>query len=393
MTNRSPLPLTVQRYEELALSTDQRPQDGLAFPLLGLFGEAGSLLSEAKKKHRDAASYAGYEASVVEEVGDVLWYLTTTAAHGGFSLAQVATAALQDSAVPPKGCTAELSFGALQPPHIVRAASHPTPAFEATLLSLASEVGLLVTDFQSEKLKSRSLGLLERLAAILRALIFAASGAGVIIEDAAQANIEKIFDRWPQSKIYPPLFDESFPPTEQLPRKVAIEILEREVAGKKYVFQRCNDLNIGDRLTDNIRKADDYRFHDVFHYAYAAVLGWSPVTRALFRLKRKSNPNIDEAEDGARAILIEEGVASWIFGQAKNLQLFEGLESRGLSLSLLKHVREFVAGYESARCPLWLWEESILQGYAAFRFLKKERRGVVQLDLQERTFSISKNPQ
>jgi NTP pyrophosphatase (non-canonical NTP hydrolase) len=393
MTDGSPLPLTVQQYEELALSTDQRPQDGLAFPLLGLFGEAGSLLSEAKKKHRDAASYAGYEASVVEEVGDVLWYLTTTAAHGGFSLAQVAAAALRDSTVPPKGCATGLSFGALQPAHIVCAASHPTPAFEATLLSLASEVGLLVTDFQSGKLKSRSAGLLERMVAILRALILAASEAGVTIEDAAQANIEKIFDRWPRGKIYPPLFDESFPPTEQLPRNLAIEISEGEVAGKKYVFQRCNNLNIGDRLTDNIRKADDYRFHDVFHYAYAAVLGWSPVTRALFRLKRKSNPSIDEAEDGARAILIEEGVASWIFGQAKNLQLFEGLESRGLSLSLLKHVREFVAGYESARCPLWLWEESILQGYTAFRFLKKERRGVVRLDLQARTFSISKSSQ
>jgi hypothetical protein len=52
-----------------------------------------------------------------------------------------------------------------------------------------------------------------------------------------------------------------------------------------------------------------------------------------------------------------------------------------LSLSLLKHVRQFVEGYESARCPLWLWEEAILQGYAAFRFLRKERRGLLKLDL------------
>lgn len=132
MTDGSPLPLTVQQYEELALSTDQRPQDGLAFPLLGLFGETGSLLSEAKKKRRNAASHAGYQASVVEEVGDVLWYLATTAAHGGFSLTQVAAAALEHSIEPPKGCSAGLLFGALQPAHVVRAASHPTPAFAAT---------------------------------------------------------------------------------------------------------------------------------------------------------------------------------------------------------------------------------------------------------------------
>jgi hypothetical protein len=123
------------------------------------------------------------------------------------------------------------------------------------------------------------------------------------------------------------------------------------------------------------------------------VLGWSPVTRAMLRLKRKSNPGIDEAEDGGRAILIEEGVASWIFGQAKKLLFFEGLQPRELSLSLLKHVRQFVAGYESARCPLWLWEESILQGYTAFRFLRTHRRGLVHLDLQSRTFSISELPQ
>ena len=42
-------------------------------------------------------------------------------------------------------------------------------------------------------------------------------------------------------------------------------------------------------------------FHDVFHLAYAAVLGWSPTTRALLKIKRKSRPEIDENEDGARA--------------------------------------------------------------------------------------------
>jgi hypothetical protein len=61
-------PLTVQAYQEQALGADRLPAANLAFPLLGLFGEAGSLLSEAKKKHRDAVSYIGYEAAVVEEL-------------------------------------------------------------------------------------------------------------------------------------------------------------------------------------------------------------------------------------------------------------------------------------------------------------------------------------
>ncbi|MFX5960858.1 pyrophosphatase, partial [Acinetobacter baumannii] len=90
------------------------------------------------------------------------------------------------------------------------------------------------------------------------------------------------------------LFDEAFPDEERLPRALTIDIFERTGGNdRRYVVQRCNGIFIGDRLTDNIMKPDDYRFHDAFHYAYAAVLGWSPVTRALFRLKRKSEARVD----------------------------------------------------------------------------------------------------
>jgi NTP pyrophosphatase (non-canonical NTP hydrolase) len=74
-------PLTIESYAAQALTTDQRSDSGsLTFPLLGLFGETGSLLSEVKKKQRDRASYVGYAGAVVEELGDVLWYLTVIGA-------------------------------------------------------------------------------------------------------------------------------------------------------------------------------------------------------------------------------------------------------------------------------------------------------------------------
>jgi NTP pyrophosphatase (non-canonical NTP hydrolase) len=83
-------PLTVEEYAAQALTTDQRSDSGsLTFPLLGLFGETGSLLSEVKKKHRDRASYVGYAGAVVEELGDVLWYLTAVAARGGLTLTEI----------------------------------------------------------------------------------------------------------------------------------------------------------------------------------------------------------------------------------------------------------------------------------------------------------------
>ena len=87
---------------------------------------------------------------------------------------------------------------------------------------------------------------------------------------------------------------------------------------------RLNGVFVGDPLTDNIRDPDGYRFHDVFHFAHAAILHWSPTFRALLKQKRKSNPKVDEAQDGGRAIVVEEGLTAWVFARAKELNYFEG---------------------------------------------------------------------
>jgi NTP pyrophosphatase (non-canonical NTP hydrolase) len=303
-------PLTIAEYAAQALITDQRSDHGsLTFPLLGLFGETGSRLSEVKKKQRDRASYIGHAGAVVEELGDVLWYLTAVAARGGLDLETIMAAAVDGGAGARQG---RLTLAGLQPA-IMRRSAEPTAEFEHTLLRLAGEVGLLVADHEAARLAD-PIALADRLATIARALIQAANEAGVTIEAAAVKNLAKIFDRWPRERVYPEPLDSGAEPEEQLPRELHVEIFERQVRGQTYVYQRCNGVNLGNRLTDNAMRADDYRFHDVFHFAYVAVLAWSPVIRALFQLKRKSTPKIDEAQDGARAILIEEGITTWIFG-------------------------------------------------------------------------------
>ena len=385
-------PLTIEEYAAQALTTDQRRDGGsLEFPLLGLVGETGSLLSEVKKKQRDRASYVGYAGAVVEELGDVLWYLNTVAARGGLTLKQIAAGLVQNDPQGKPVSDSALSFASLQP-EIMPRSVEPTVAFEHTLLRLAGEVGLLVIDQEAGNLTHNSAVLASRLGAITRTLIQAANEAGVTLEAAAVKNLAKIFDRWPRERMYPEPLDYAAEPEERLPRELYVEIFERQVRSQTYVFQRCNNINIGDRLTDNAMMEDDYRFHDVFHFAYVAVLSWSPVVRSLFRLKRKSTPQIDEAQDGARAKLIEEGVTTWIFGQAIELDFFAGLKPGDLPLDLLKHVRQFVAGYEADQCPLWLWEEAILEGYAAFRFLRQHRRGRIHIDMMNRRLSIETLP-
>lgn len=388
----SPMALSISQYQQLSRATDRTiGKDGgrLDFPMLGLFGEIGSLLSELKKKQRDTVSYNGYEESVVEELGDVLWYFSDLATRAGISLSESARQIHRGSDLNGRknGPSRDIKFAVLQPALKVTGPG-AQDAFEATLLRLAGEAGKLVADFSAGRIEAKSALLGTHMSAIFRALIDAATEAHVSLATAAHRNLGKIFDRWPTKRIYPALFDAGDDPAEQLPRRIEMQIFERTVSNQTYVFLRCNGINIGDRLTDNKLEKDDYRFHDVFHLANAAILGWSPVMRALFRFKRKSRPKLDEAEDGARAILIEEGVSTWVFNHATRLNDFANLTS--LDYGLLKAVRELVKGYEAERCPLWLWEESILKGYGVFRALRKHRGGTVVADLKKRTLIFKK---
>lgn len=377
-------PLTLSSYQRHAQQTDQRRSidSGLAFPLLGLFGETGSLLSEVKKKQRDPVSYIGYQESVREELGDVLWYLSALSDRAQLSLSELAVNLDRTLANWHSADEERLTFQAIEEAS-GGPASSPSLAFERTLLRLAAEVGLLMTDHNAGRLDQNRSALKGRLIAIFRTLRQAAHEAGITLEEAACANLKKISDRWPPSRIPQPLFDCDFPIHEQLPRLIVVDIAEIEINCRKMARLIHDGQPLGDPLTDNRSDDDDYRFHDVFHLAYAAHLGWSPMLRRMLKVKRKSDPLIDEIQDGARAILIEEGITTWIFNHAQRLKLFSEMAS--LDYGLLKSIRRFVSGYEAEACPLWLWEEAILQGYSVFRAVCKHRGGRVTANLNDRS--------
>jgi hypothetical protein len=95
----------------------------------------------------------------------------------------------------------------------------------------------------------------------------------------------------------------------------------------------------------------------------------------LIKHKRKSDPQMDEAQDSGRAIVVEEGLSTWIFSRAKLLKFFDG--QGNVSFDLLKTVGQFVQGYEVESCPLKLWEDAILQGYEVFRQIRSNNGGFV----------------
>jgi NTP pyrophosphatase (non-canonical NTP hydrolase) len=367
-------------YQEAAARTDQNRRggmEGLAFPLLGLFGEVGTLLSALKKKQRDRNSYVGYSETVIEEFGDVLWYFSNIASRASLRMSEIARQAFDD--LPRKN---EFQQDQTRSPD--------SPEFEAAVIALAGKAGLFLNEFSAGRIGKDRDFLSGHLAKIFCALVLAAAVAEVDLEQAARNNIRKINSRWPRTRRYAPLFDTDFSETEQLPRKIEMHIVETRIGGKTCVIQLCNGIEIGSCLTDNKIVEDDYRFHDVFHLAYAAVLGWSPCLRALLKVKRKSKPEVDEAQDGARAALIEEGVSTLVFQHAVRLNYFDSLTS--LDYPLLKAVHDFVSGYEVDQCPLWQWEKAILDGFEVFRRVRNHRRGIVIADLLERSITFQAHP-
>jgi len=351
----------LQEFAERAAKTDRfaGKDDHAALLAAGLIGEAGSVVAELKKARRERDAYPVYRERMVEEVGDFLWYFVR--------LAEVVAPHVLDELQAPLEC--------------VRPAEHE-PQLTAHL-----EFGAAVGEVLAAISSSRHGDIDERLRRLWVQLTVISNDASLSLRNAAERNSEKTSSRWPDEKRYVPLFDDNFPVEEQLPRRLQVEFLERSRGGQRVVILRCNEINFGDRLTDNIEDPDGYRFHDIFHFAHAVHLGWSPVVRALMRTKRKSDPKTDEAQDGARAGIIEEAVSAIVFSRAKQLKFFEGLDH--VDLELLKTVREFVEGFEVAPVPLWQWEAAILDGYRVFRALRTGSGGRVTLDIVERRLTYA----
>lgn len=383
-------PLALDAYQQQALFSDRNIRtgaDGLRIPLLGLFGEMGSLLTLPKRQQRETSTY--YRDAITEEFGDVLWYLSNLASRHRISLSALATARGEgDNLRVVNKPIPSLTFLVAQKIPISKYLRMSRPS-EADYFALGGAVGRLMSEFAAGEHWELDRGeFLRHLARTFRLLVRAASNSGISLNFAAYNNLAKTASRWPRNEVFPKPFDEDYEDHEQLPRRIEMYFDERTVNGKTYVSQRCNGINMGDRLTDNRIEQDDYRFHDVFHLAYAAILSWSPVLRALFKVKRKSNPSVDENQDGARAILIEEGIATWIFNHGLAHHHFRYVKN--LDYSLLKAVRRLVLGYEVDRCPLWQWQLAVLEGFKVFRALRRERRGWVIADLTRHSISFSR---
>ena len=178
-------------------------------------------------------------------------------------------------------------------------------------------------------------------------------------------------------------FDANFNETEQLPKYFEVTFKEENNGGQKEVVVLLNGLSrVGDKINDNSYTDDFYRYHDIFHYSFATILGWSPCTRAMMRRKRKSNKIIDEVEDGARATITEEAISLLIFNEAKRKHFFN--HNRKISKTMLKIIKEMTEPFEVKVKTRKEWEYAILKAYEIFRLLMKNRGGKVEFNALEK---------
>ena len=81
-------------YQARARATAVYPGAGanLAYPALGLCGEAGEVAEKVKKTIRDDGGVLGPErrAALAAELGDVLWYVAQVATEAGLDLDEIA---------------------------------------------------------------------------------------------------------------------------------------------------------------------------------------------------------------------------------------------------------------------------------------------------------------
>lgn len=298
--------MKLREYQLEALLTDQVPGNrrdkdgtGIMVPLLGLAGEAGSLLTEYKKWLREGSSYQIFKDRVVEELGDILWYVANIASKEDLDL-----------------------------------------------------------------------------------------------EAVARENLKKAQRRWmppPDEPAHQMLvFDQAFPADERLPRKFRIEFGEEVSPAGVKVKMMMDGKSLGNELTDNAYESDGYRYHDVFHLAYAAVLGWSPVIRKLMNRKRKSDAQVDQVEDGGRATAIEEGISALVFGYANEHAYLEG--ATHVDYGILRTIKQLTSHLEVKDRSEHQWQGAILSGFAAWRQLHHHKKGILVGDLDAQTLEFERLP-
>lgn len=273
-----------------------------------------------------------------------------------------------------------------------RPVADPNQHLIVSLLGLAGEAGELISEYKKHLRDGESYAPLkvrarEELGDLLWYIASVADEFGLSLGEVGAENLKKIKDRWSVGAANSNVaFDADFPESERLPHRLQVTFTDIEEKGVHKTQMRIEGVELGDPLTDNSYEDDGYRFHDIFHWSCAAVLGWSPVLRKLLRRKRKSDQNMDEVEDGARAAAIEEGISALVFSYASDRAFLQDVTK--VDSDLLRTIKGMTRQLEVSSCSPGDWERTILATFNMWRHLNTKGGGVVAVDTARGSIEI-----
>ena len=369
--------MDAKTYYNLSKNTEQKygedSRQWNIFPL-GIVGELGTLASVIKKHVRDKDAYINYKENLIEEVGDILWYL-------------LAIARRLDSPIskwPSKKSTAKSVEDSIY-----------------QLTSLVQNITELCNRIKNGE-NQDTIDIAILLEQSLIELQYISYTVDENLEEVASKSISKTESLWKGDVNTPARCfdnDEMYEEYEKLPRVFVVEFIEikkkantnnkQDAKDNNELIIRMNDVQLGDRLTDNSWEIDGYRYHDIFHMAGAALLGWSPVFRRMLKKKRKSNKKVDEREDGARAAIIEEAIVSQIYDYGESHDFSDRIIS--IDIDVIKNICRMVRNYEAKVIQPWEWRHCMLSSYKIFNEIRWGFSGKIQFDAEKRKISVIEN--
>jgi NTP pyrophosphatase (non-canonical NTP hydrolase) len=231
-----------------------------------------------------------------------------------------------------------------------RTANDADPHVRRTVpfLGLVGEAGELLSEYKKElrdagyKLSPERVA--EELGDLLWYVATIANRYKLSLDGIARDNLGKTRGRFLRTKQQLRLLPDDSEVAEPLPTRFSIEFrpLRASKYGKARVGIYRDGVRVGAPLTDNARNDDGYRFHDIFHLAHAALLGWSPVTRKLLTI----------------------------------------------DTTLLRSIRHVTRHLEVRARNEADWEHAIVEGYRVWRKLREQNGGFVHIDGAKRTLTF-----
>jgi NTP pyrophosphatase (non-canonical NTP hydrolase) len=174
--------ILLRDYIEGASATDRFANNDLHPILLGLFGEVGGIMAAVKKNKREGDAFLGYRPAVVEEFGDVLWYLTALCRRVGKGVDKIFAAATQNERYATIIATNEVHWRAVAEVAAVKA---PLPELDQTLLNLGMAAARLLS------IETASLDIQQKLVGFADTYLHALEAAGVSFAEVVQGNLSK----------------------------------------------------------------------------------------------------------------------------------------------------------------------------------------------------------